>query len=363
MFLLNEKKNTEGKKEYEWFFKKNLCPYDLKASSVFEVFASIASTKESLKAKGKNENQFEMKYRTRDDLNQRFHIDVNGGGPSITWNDKGFLFWKKSKIGIVRPWKKKKKSFIELDKLKQYHPDKKVHYKVTIKYESPGRYHIVIPIVKKKQAIENRTGAVSFDPGVRCFQTGFNSKNQFIEYGKKQVDRIYKKCLQVDKIHSLRDTYSGESKHEIKNERAKYKKKMGRVRHKIQDIKQDMHWKIVNDICKENEQILISRFPVSQMTKRFTRNINKETTKKMLNWSHFQFRQRLKHKSEEYHSHVHEVSEHYTSKSCGQCGRIHWKLGSNEVFKCPYCSFSIGRDFNGARNIMLMNLKNHLQIL
>jgi putative transposase len=138
---------------------------------------------------------------------------------------------------------------------------------------------------------------------------------------------------------------------------------MGRLRHKIQDIKQDMHWKVVNDICKENEQILISRLPVSQMTKRFTRNINKETTKKMLNWSHFLFRERLKHKSEEYHSHVHGVSEHCTSKACGQCGRIHWKLGSNKAFKCPHCSFSIGRDFNGARNIMLMNLKNHLQIL
>ena len=88
-----------------------------------------------------------------------------------------------------------------------------------------------------------------------------------------------------------------------------------------------------------------------------------KTIKQMLHWSHSQFRQRLKYKAREYGSIVHEVGEHYSSKGCGQCGRIHWKLGASKVFKCPYCQFTTDRDFNGSRNIMLMNLENHLKVV
>ena len=94
------------------------------------------------------------------------------------------------------------------------------------------------------------------------------------------------------------------------------------------------------------------------MIKKETRKIKQETVKQMLHWSHYQFRQTLKHKAREYGSIVHEVGEHNSSKGCGQCGRIHWKLGASKVFKCPYCQFTTDRDFNGSRNIMLMNLEN-----
>src|SRR5689334_6141631 len=48
------------------------------------------------------------------------------------------------------------------------------------------------------------------------------------------------------------------------------------------------------------------------MVKRLSRKINSENVRKMLNWSHFLFRQRLKHKAEEVDCRVYEVSEHYT---------------------------------------------------
>ena len=55
---------------------------------------------------------------------------------------------------------------------------------------------------------------------------------------------------------------------------------------------------------------------------------------------------------------VHEVSEHYTSKACGGCGCIDWELGGKEWFTCPNCDFSLPRDYNGARNIFLMNVQD-----
>lgn len=86
----------------------------------------------------------------------------------------------------------------------------------------------------------------------------------------------------------------------------------------------DIRWELGSDIVQE--YISISRFQVSEMVKRMGRQINSETVRKMLIWSHFEFCQRLEHKANKFGSMVHEVSESYRSKSCGKCGRIHWKL-------------------------------------
>ncbi|MDH6100459.1 zinc ribbon domain-containing protein [Anabaenopsis sp. FSS-46] len=50
-------------------------------------------------------------------------------------------------------------------------------------------------------------------------------------------------------------------------------------------------------------------------------------------------------------------NESYTSKTCGNCGHVHYKLGGNKVFKCPHCGIQICRDVNGARNILLRALQ------
>jgi transposase len=79
----------------------------------------------------------------------------------------------------------------------------------------------------------------------------------------------------------------------------------------------------------------------------------------MLNWSHFTFRQSLRHKAKEFGAAIHKVSQHYSSKGCGQCGKIHRKLGGAKALHCPYRHFNIDRDFDGVRNIFLMNLDHH----
>lgn len=78
----------------------------------------------------------------------------------------------------------------------------------------------------------------------------------------------------------------------------------------------------------------------------------------MLNCNHFELRQRLSHKALEFGAVVHAVSEHYMSKTYDKCGRIHCGLGGSKIFVCPYCHFTINRDFNGTRNILLMNIEN-----
>ena len=45
------------------------------------------------------------------------------------------------------------------------------------------------------------------------------------------------------------------------------------------------------------------------------------------------------------------------SKCCGNCGKLNHKLGASKIFKCPHCEWTLDRDMNGARNIMIKNLE------
>jgi transposase len=80
---------------------------------------------------------------------------------------------------------------------------------------------------------------------------------------------------------------------------------MERILHGVNDLKRDMHWKLAREITQQNKHELISRFHVSELVKRMNRKINAETTRKMLNWSHFIFRQRLIHKAKEFGAAIH----------------------------------------------------------
>ena len=87
---------------------------------------------------------------------------------------------------------------------------------------------------------------------------------------------------------------------------------------------------------------LIPKFEVQKMADRKggKRTIHSKTTREMYTWGHYRFRQRLIAKSELYSwCTVVECDEAYTSKTCGKCGNIHAKLGSNKTFKCPKCDY------------------------
>ena len=72
--------------------------------------------------------------------------------------------------------------------------------------------------------------------------------------------------------------------------------------------------------------------------------------------AHSKFRECLLSKAEEYGCTVMIVREDYTSKTCSCCGKIHKKLGSAKTFKCPTCGWTLGRDENGARNILIRHV-------
>ena len=126
------------------------------------------------------------------------------------------------------------------------------------------------------------------------------------------------------------------------------------MQEKLRNLVQEAHRKLAKWLCENYDHILIPVFGVKAMTHRVGRRIQCKTARQMLCWSHFGFRQRLLHKSEHYPGcKVHVVTEEYTSKTCGRCGRVHHSLGGSKTFRCPHCSFRADRDANAARNILL----------
>ena len=68
--------------------------------------------------------------------------------------------------------------------------------------------------------VEEKKGAgiISLDPGVRTFMTGYNPSGEAIEWGKGDINRMYRLCLHYDRIQSERDSIHGKS-----NKRKRYK--------------------------------------------------------------------------------------------------------------------------------------------
>ncbi len=95
------------------------------------------------------------------------------------------------------------------------------HHTVTLKYERPGSYYMLIPLITKKK--ENKSErSIAFEPDVRTFQTGFSSDGNFIEYEKGDTKKLFVLGKEMDKLQSRIDKHHKAS-YLNKKERIKYK--------------------------------------------------------------------------------------------------------------------------------------------
>lgn len=207
-------------------------------------------------------------------------------------------------------------------------------------------------IVPENQGLNGNSNKrmIALDPGIRTFVTGYDPSGQVVEWGKHDIGRIYRLCYAVDDLQS-RWTADPTVRH---HKRWKMKRAAMRLRKKIRSLVDEFHRKLAKWLCESYALVLLPTFEVSQMMPRGQRRIGSKTARAMATWSHSRFKQRLLDKTREYPGcGVILVNEAYTSKTCGNCGRLHQGLGGSKQFHCPSCGFEIGRDHNGARNIYL----------
>jgi putative transposase len=69
-------------------------------------------------------------------------------------------------------------------------------------------------------------------------------------------------------------------------------------------------------------------------------------------WTRFRFM--LSYKAESASKKLIKVDPRNTTQRCSSCGSIVKKELSDKVHQCPYCGFSSDRNYNAARNILLL---------
>jgi len=199
-----------------------------------------------------------------------------------------------------------------------------------------NKYYMFIVIDTLKQIKLHCDTECALDPGLRTFQTSYDKKN-YLDLGVNTMDQIKPILIKIDKVTK----FKGKKWH---------KRYTRRLRLKISNMVDDLHWQTANFLTKRYNEITIGKLSTSIVSKKG--NMSPMNKRLYYALSHFTFRQRLKHKCNERNVKYKEQCESYTTKKCGKCGKLN-EVGIAKIFNCIYCKFSCGRDLNGARNIMI----------
>ena len=124
-----------------------------------------------------------------------------------------------------------------------------------------------------------------------------------------------------------------------------------RVNARAKDLVTDFHFKTIKFLMDNYDVIILGKLNIQSL---MSMEKQSKSNKDMLQFlSHFLFRQRLLMKTSITHHKVIIQDESYTTQACVHCGFLDKNVGSSEVYNCPMCNFKMGRDINGAANILL----------
>lgn len=174
---------------------------------------------------------------------------------------------------------------------------------------------------------------IGIDMGCESFLTDSNGK-------KIDNPRFFKKSQDILKARQQKLS----RKVKGSNRRSKTKLLVAKIYEKISNQRRDFHFKVANQLLKENDTIYIEKL---NSWKTF-RGLNRS----MRDVSWFQFFNILHFKAEEAGKEVIEVPAQNTSQLCSKCGKEVPKDLSVRIHKCPFCGLKIDRDWNAALNIL-----------
>jgi len=246
-----------------------------------------------------------------------------------------------------------------------------------------NKYILNMPISDDRQTVKNRESICGIDEGEVYF-VSYHGENTFGNIGMYMRQIILKKLAIISILQKILTKKKNKNGSKIRN-RTKIKKRIQRIYDYIKHIVKELHNKTALFLVKSFDKILLPKFETQQMLmkKKYTKSyyqkikknegeekmkeeIRNSTRRKRLNkkvksvlnlLSHYKFKQHLINKGNEYGCVVDtEVDESFTTKVCTFCG-----IPSNNITdrtkKCTSCGIKINRDDNGARNVLIKNVK------
>jgi putative transposase len=232
-----------------------------------------------------------------------------------------------------------------------------VKFDTRIIKDSIGRFYLIMlkPLepmrIKTEDTYQN---IIALDPGVRTFLTGFDTEGNGIKFGKYGINAIHRKLLRADSIQSTMNQKTNGTTFDYNHKRRQnMRKAMRRVFCKVKNQVKDAHHKISKFLCQNYDAILLPDYKSSEMVQTGKRKIQGETVRKMLTWSYYKFKQIIQAKAKRYDCLIVPCTEHYTSKTCSECGFIDNNLRGAKTYHCKQCASIMDRDLNAAKNILL----------
>jgi putative transposase len=304
-------------------------PFDTRQEAIMD--AAVAYKTNLLMSKHKKIGSFKMHFKSRKDRTQIFKINKttfkNGNiFPQRLKHHKNIKYRNK-----MQRWVNRNIDVIESN---------------FIIYRSNNRYYLCLPMTRKSEKIESSCNDVYLDPGVRTFQAFYSPSGMAGEIGNGFNNKLQMIGEREDNLKSLK----------IKKKRTKrnINQRRSKLRAKIKNKVNDLHWKSADFLCKNFDNIFLPTFQTKQMVKK-NGILRPKTSRQMMMLSHYAFKEKLRFKSSCYGKTVIDCSEAYTSKTCGFCGELNTTLGGSKTFTC-HCGYKLDRDIHGARNIYLRTI-------
>lgn len=295
-------------------------PKDIRADAIKSCISAHKSAFTNLR--NKNITHFQVNYKSK----KRPTYSIAIPHTAIKYENGGFYIYKRYN---KTPIKVHNRTLKKLRNININHDSKLIYDGL--------HYYILVPIDQTtKRYFGDEKRVIALDPGVRTFQTGY-SNDEIIEFSSR-TDKIAKLQRKVDMLKSLRD----------KKQKKIKRKRILKINSKIRNVVDDTHWKTITYLRNNFTDVLLPSFDSQEMVTNTP--LHSTTKRRMLSLQHYTFKRRLQEKTD---IKTHVVNESFTSKTCGQCGEINFRLCSSKMFRCYSCGLTIDRDFNGARNIYL----------
>jgi putative transposase len=209
-------------------------------------------------------------------------------------------------------------------------------------------YYLIYTVEKAIVEREARNTMLALDPGVRTFQTGYSPSGVAVKCGERQSEQLHKLHERLDAMRSKRDKATQKHK-----QRLRYR--CLSLENRIVGVVENLHNQVASYLSSEYGTILLPKFCTSVMQRGA---LASKTKRDLWTLSHYKFQQKLQGLCNQKKSTLYIVNEHYTTKTCGNCGQL-VNVGSAKTFCCKSCSYTLDRDIHGARNIMLKHITQY----
>ncbi len=323
--VMRNNKDIEDTDDDAWL--KDI-PYDTRQLAIKNALSSLKSAFALLK--NKQIKHFHHKFKSKKDNSQTFFVDHRGLKNLHLFPS---LLKQNSELKVNKKY----------EKYKNYVPTSDC-----VIMKNGKQYFILFSKEKEKnEKPEQKNHIISLDPGIRTFQSFYTPDGYVGSLGDKNLKiKILKKEKKIDKLKSLMSL--------SKKKNSRLRNKCFKLKTKVKNIISDFHWKISSFLTKNYKVVLLPVFKTQDLKE----NLNSYNNRILDVYSHYQFQQKMIYQGKKYGCQVEIVEEHYTTKTCGNCGHMNHFVGSSHVFWCPNCKIELDRDYQAARNILIKNTQD-----